>query len=81
MQFYSQNGANVRLMMEPNLLEQKLNLHQKKASVNSSPSHKQRAAPSVWMFVPVHRFSCEAAAEHHIKSTISSADKQLPRSL
>lgn len=29
------------------------------------------------MFVPVHRFSCEAAAEHHIKSTISAADKQL----
>lgn len=28
---------------------------------------------------PLYRFSCEATVEHHIKSTISSTDKQLPR--
>ena len=36
------------------------------------------AAYCTGLFVPVYSFSCAAAVEHHIKSTISSTDKQLP---
>lgn len=36
------------------------------------------AAYCTGLFVLVYSFSCAAAVEHHIKSTISSTDKQLP---